>query len=258
MGDAMRVAALVALGLMASSAVARDQDAKVLPQFVGVWDKTPSLTCTRTIGITNDSYGFALAVLYSLSYGKDASDRAAEIKPALANAGDMVSLMTELLRISKEQASDFACAEVPLASFNQPSTDTMTRMVSQNILFTWHQQIGLNDRLNSFTKNLGTMTPADMADRMSTLQVDRGNLWNSLGPVINFVLLRLVDDKKVGPENTLLYLTISKLQKAELIAKVREYFPGVDKQDQKDMDPATFDASLYLYLLTTRKASDEV
>lgn len=253
----MRVSALIALALMASPAPAHDQDAKVVPQFVGVWDKAPDLACSRGIGITHNSYGFALAVLYSLSYGKDASDRAAEIKPAFARAGDMTSLMTELLRISKEQALDFACAEVPIASFNQPSTDTMTRMVAQNILFTWHEQIGLNDRLDGFIKSLGTMKPADMADRMSTLQVDRENLGKSLDPVITLVLLKLVDEKRIGPTNTLPYLTINKVQKAELIEKVHEYFPDVDKHEQKDIDRTTIDASLYLYMLTTHKASNE-
>jgi hypothetical protein len=254
----MWVTTLVSIAMTASSVVVHDQDSKVLPQFVGVWDKAADMTCTRDIGVTHDRYGFALATLVALSYAKDANDRGAEVEPAVNSVHDITSVMTELLHINKRQSADVACAEVPFAAFNQPSTDITTRMVAQNFLFTWHQQIQLNDRMNSVTKNLQKIQPSDMADKMSSLQIDRENLWKTLYPMMSLVLLPLIDNKRVSSSHTLPYLLINKVQKTALVAKVREFFPDVEKQKPKDMDPPTFAASLYLALFKGHKASDEV
>jgi hypothetical protein len=169
----------------------------------------------------------------------------------------MTGLMTELLRISKSSSNDYRCAEVPLGAFNQPATDATKRLIAQSAIFSLHQQIQLDDRLNAFTKKLGTLSQAEMADEMSSMQVERDKIWHSLVPVIEVVLLSLEDDKRLNKNGNIDRLNITLAQKQALAGKVVRLFPGAAGDDPDHMNMPTFLASLYLVLLNGHKAADE-
>jgi hypothetical protein len=257
-GDTMRAVVLLTLAMMSSAAIAKDPDVGIVPEFIGAWDPVPSSNCVRALGETHDRYGLALATLYSLSYAKTAIDRSAEIKPAMEGVQNMTDLMTRLLRVTKQQSADFSCSQLMLASFNQPSNDPLIRIAAQNLIFKYHRHILLNNRLNIVTKELESIKPAKYADTMSTIQVERELLCKSMWNTIDFVSLNLVDYKRTNAKKESWYLLINKSQKSRTISIVREWFPEAFKHDLKNMDEATYDASLYVTFMNSHKASDEI
>lgn len=225
--------------------------------FIGVMDPNAELMCTRAADEPRTPYGFANAVLNSLTYARDAADRALEIPQVTKQVSDPTALMTELLRISKTSTDDYMCAESALSNFNQNGVDPTERMSAQNMLVALHEHIGLNRDLEALIKRMGNEKPAEVADQMSTMQVRRSEIFHSMLPTVQIALLMLEDDNHPNKDGNIDRLLLSSSQKNELEAKVQSEFPELANQDQMKDNYAAFLASAYLVLLKSHLAADQ-
>jgi hypothetical protein len=138
-----------------------------------------------------------------------------------------------------------------------------------------NQHIDINNRMLDLLKKLMGSTQSDFAakfaDRVSTLQVERGQRWSDLVPAIALVLGQLIDmrptddkgdflpDTKANREKGMtMRLAITKNQKQELLDWTNEHFPEFNNVPEKQWLPQASAARAYIDFLTHgRKCSDE-
>ncbi len=119
----------------------------------------------------------------------------------------------------------------------------------------------LNDQFLDLLRNLPDLSdqPTKRADTISTIEVERGKLWNDLIKATTLTLLGLVDQSKTSKDGTLQTLVITKAERKELLDRLLRAFPEVKAQAHK---PGTSDvmfiASLYdQFLAGQYKSADE-
>ena len=93
--------------------------------------------------------------------------------------------------------------------------------------------------------------PTKLADVISTIEVERGKLWNDLIRAKTLTLLGLVDQSKTATDGTLQTLVITRAERKELLDRLLRAFPKVkDQAGNAGTSDLMFVAGLYYQFLT--------
>ena len=99
-----------------------------------------------------------------------------------------------MMRLTKVSTNDFVCAKRPMIPFTTKENGENTQTAAKYFIAIYNGQIVLNQRMIDLLKNLDSATKStELADRISTLQVERGQLWSELQQPTLIVLLQLVN-----------------------------------------------------------------
>ena len=205
------------------------------------------------------SAGFAKANLVSLWYARLSVDKA--LNEMKGNEDNPISQLTGMMRSTKVSTNEFICAKRAIRSFSKDKNENI-RIAAQFLLSNYDAQIALNIQLLGLLRDLDPNTsPATLADKLSTLQVERGQLWKDLINPTQIALMSLVDLNRTDAEGQAVWLTLSKRERGELLGWLKEHFPELkdgelDWNDPKLTEPTKI-ASLYITLFDKRKCSDE-
>jgi hypothetical protein len=202
--------------------------------------------------------GFARATAISLWYAKKAAERGNEMEQAAQEADNMFSLMTAMMRVNKTATNDFYCAKRPLRQFAVKSPDENIRTVADFMMVVYDSHITINERTNELIKTLDKTNQAEIADKISTLQVERGQRWADLVQPTAMALMMMVDTKRTDVPNKTTRLLITKEQKQSLLTWIDGHFPEFKNgtPQEKWSDPAKT-AQLFFKIFAGRKCADE-
>lgn len=203
-------------------------------------------------------YGFAKATVVSLWYAKTAAERGKEIKKASEGTDNMFSFITAMMRINKTSTNDFYCAKRSLEQFAAKHPDENVRTAAGFMMVVYDAQISINARMNELLKNLDQTDQGELADRFSTLQVERGQRWADLVRPTTMALMMMVDLKRTDVPNRTTRLVITKAQKLSLLTWIGDHFPEFKNGTPKEQwsDPAKT-ARLYFKVFEGRRCADE-
>ena len=213
--------------------------------------------CSLIVSEPPTPYGFAKATLVSLWYARTAANRADEIKKAANESNNMFSLVTGLMRVTKTATNDFLCARHSLRSFIGKDADETMRTAADFLMLVYSGHIAINDQMLELYKNLGDVGPA-LADKISTLQVERDKRWSDLVPAASMALLMMVDTKRTDDPNKTTRLVITKEQKQSLLRFIDSHFPEFKDGTPREKwtDPSKT-ADMYFKIFEGRKCADE-
>lgn len=206
----------------------------------------------------DSKYAFTQGSLIALSYARSVSreieafevERKAETNPH--------RLLVATMRHIKSASESYACAEMVLEPYKKSADQDTTGLTAKYAAGVYRQHIRLNDQFLDLLRNMPDES-AKRADVISTIQVERGKLWNDLIKATTLTLLGLVDQSKTGKDGTLQTLVITRAERKELLDRLLRAFPEVKTQVGKaDASDLMFIASLYYEFLTKPyKGADE-
>ena len=198
---------------------------------------------------------FARAQLVSLSWAKTAASTD-EIEKA-GKADNWVTFLTAVMRSTKTSTNSFICAKRSVIPFALDAKDKDTTTAAQLLVLVYFKHIDVNQRALELLKKMDTLKPAELSDQLSTLQVERGQLWAELVNPTAIGLMKLIDVSRIENER-LPYLTVTKAQKQDFLDLIAVRFPEFRDGTPRDKwtDPAKT-ANLYIQALNERKCADE-
>ena len=202
-------------------------------------------------------FEFAKSNLVSLWYGRNAAERADEIQKAGKEIDNWFSFSTAMMRITKEATNDFICAKRSMLPFAAAQSGENITTVAQLLAAVYYAHMDINQRGIEVIKKMDTLGQAELADQLSTLQVERGQRWADLVYPTTMALMLLVDQKRIENDR-LPYLIVTKAEKKSLVDWANERFPEFANGTPQDKwsDPAKT-ANMYFKLLNGRKCADE-
>lgn len=203
-------------------------------------------------------YGFAKATLVSLWYARNAAERGNEIKQAAKETDNAFSFLTAMMRITKTSTNDFLCSMRSLRPFTAKDNEENIRIAADFMMVVYGAHISINDRIVELLKALDSTGQGEVMDKISTLQVERGQRWSDLVQPTALVLMMLVDQKRTDVPEQTTRLVITKAQKQTLFDWINEHFPEFKNGAPKDQwsDPAKT-AQMYFKVFEGRKCADE-
>ena len=202
-------------------------------------------------------FDFALSQLVSLRSARNAAAQGDEVSKATQESDNWLALSTALMRISKLQINDFVCAKRALVPFAVGRANESIQAAARMQVLVYRKHIDITQAAIEVVKKLDTMKTAELADQLSTLQVERGQRWADLVDPTTMALLLLIDQTRVENDK-LPYLVVSKADRKRLLDYIAEGFPELGNGTTKDKlsDPAKT-AGLFIGFLNSRKCSDE-
>jgi hypothetical protein len=213
--------------------------------------------CSVIVAEPQTPYGFAKAALVSLWYAKTAANRADEIRQAANDSTNMFSLVTGLMRVTKTATNDFLCARHSLRPFIGKNGNEDIRTAADFMMLVYSGHIAINDQMLELYKNLGELGPA-LADKISTLQVERDKRWSDLVPATSMALLMMVDTKRTDEPEKTTRLVITKEQKQSLLKFIDGHFPEFkDGTPREKWSDPSKTAEMYFKVFEGRKCADE-
>lgn len=206
---------------------------------------------------TLSALDFARSNLTALWYARNAAKHAEEILETSKQSDSDLSLLTGLMRITKLTTNDFVCAKRAILPYTTDRAGNDIATTARMLEGVYRAHISIDDRALEMLRHLDTVKPADLADQISTLQIERAQRYADLVQPTALALLLLIDTKRVENDR-LPYLTVTSEQKKALISWIGEKFPEFGDGTPKDRwpDPSKT-ANLYLTMLNGRKCADE-
>jgi len=217
---------------------------------------------TRDYKVRPDSkYSFTQATLIALFYARSAwrESEAFEAERKVATNQQALTLLTLMMRHTKTASESFACADMVLEPYKNSPDQKMIGHTADVMAAVYRQHIRLNDQFLDLLRNLPDPSgPTKQADVISTIEVERGKLWDDLTKATTLTLLGLVDQSKTGKDGTLQTLVITRAERKELLGGLVQAFPEAKAPDRPGSPPVTFIAGLYhLFLTKPYKSADE-
>src|SRR2546427_1685350 len=209
----------------------------------------------------DSSYAFAQASLIALSYAKSAGLEAEAFEAERKAESNPQTLLIAMMRHTKTASDSYACAEIVLEPYKKSPDQTMIGLTADFAASVYRQHRRLNDQFLDLLRSLPDLSdqPTKRADAISTIEVERGKLWNDLIKATTLTLLGLLDQSKTGKDGTLQTLVITKAERKELLDRLLRAFPEVKAQGHKPgASDLMFIASLYdQFLAGQYKSADE-
>jgi hypothetical protein len=203
-------------------------------------------------------YALTNAALISLWYARQAGSRGEELKKEAHKNDSAFTQVIAMMRLTKVSTNDFVCAKRPMIPFTTKENGENTQTAAKYFIAIYNGQIVLNQRMIDLLKNLDSTKSAELADQMSTLQVERGQLWSELQQPTLIVLLQSVNTGRPDEQGGSRWLVITKAQKQALLSWAYEHFPELKDGTPKDKwSETTKTAGLYIEFLNGRRGSDE-
>jgi hypothetical protein len=204
-------------------------------------------------------YGFAKSTLVSLWHARHAVEQATGLKKETAAATNYLSLVTAMMRATKASTNDFICAKRSVAPFTGPPNDENTRIAASALALTYDAHIDINQRGIELLKKLDSTNQGELADQLSTLQVERDQRWSDIVQPTAMALLSLIDPNHTDDNGNTDRLIVTKAQKEELLAWAGEHFPEFKNGTPKDKwsDPTKTAELFIMFFKKGRKCSDE-
>jgi hypothetical protein len=254
LNSVIRTIGIVALGLFALTAAPGKTSAQVPTADAENMVNCPELLHAEPL----TPYGFAKATLVSLWYARNAAQRSVEIKKAAKESTNELSFMTAMMRIAKTSTNDFICAKRAVRPFTVDESGENAKTSSQFFEVVYDDHIGINQRLLDLFQKMDHYSQAQVADEISTLQVERDQRWADLVQPTTLALASLIDDSNKDPNSKSDRLVITKAQKQSLFAWANEHFPEFKNgAPEKDWSDPAKTAHMYFPFLNGRKGSDE-
>jgi hypothetical protein len=201
-------------------------------------------------------YGFAKAALVSLWYARQAAEHRPEIETA-KKADNSFSYLTQMMRITKSATNDFICARRSIAPFAEKTAGEDISSAAEFMRVVYQAHIDVNKRLIEVLKKMDQMNQGQLADELSSLQVEREQRWADLVQPTALALMLLVDPEHSdnGKTNR---VALSRAQKKTLLDWANQHFPELKNGTQKERwsDPAKT-AQLYFTFFNGHKCLDE-
>jgi len=208
-------------------------------------------------------YGFAKATLVSLWFAKNAFERGVEVNLAARESSNFFAFQTAMLRIAKASTNDFICAKRSVKPFlvQHPSDTDNMGIAAVALMIAYDEHIDINQRFLDLVKkmdNVNQMTTPAMADRISSLQVERDQRWADVVQPVFLAVASLINTKYADKNGEATRLTITNAQKHAMLNWATEHFPELKAKTSKDKlsEPAK-DVQLYFTVLEGHKGSDE-
>ncbi len=209
----------------------------------------------------DSKYAFTQASLIALSYARSAWREAEAFEAERKGENNPQTLLIAMMRHIKASSESHACAEMVLEPYKQSADQKMIGSTAAFMARIYGQHRTLNELFLDLLRKLPDLSdqPTKLADIVSTIEVERGKVWNDLIKATTLTLLGLLDQTKTGKDGTLQTLVITRAERRELLDRLLRAFPEVKVQGHKQgtSDPM-FIASLYDQFLTKPyKCADE-
>jgi hypothetical protein len=239
---------ILSVGLMMLSAAATaDAQLRTAPSCLYMHNARP-----------DSKYAFTQASLISLSYAGSVWREAKAFETERKAESNPQRLLTGMMRHTKSGSESYTCAEMVLEPYKKSADQKMTGFTAEFMAGVYRQHIRLNDQFLGLLRNLPDQ-PTKLADAISTIEVERGKLWNDLMKATTLTLLGLVDQSKTDKDGTLQTLVITRAERKELLDRLLRAFPKVKDQSGKaGTSDLMFITGLYYQFLTKPyKCADE-
>jgi hypothetical protein len=202
------------------------------------------------------SVAFANSQLVSLWWARNAASTE-EIDKAGQESPTWLSFVTALMPVTKTSTNSFICAKRSLLPFATGKTDGNITTAAQVLALVYYKHIDINVRTLDLLKKMDTLKQAELADQLSTLQIERGQRWADLVEPTTLALMGLVDQTRIENDR-LPYLVVTKAEKKDMLDWALAKFPEFNDGTPRDKwsDPAKT-ANMYFTLLNGRKCADE-
>ena len=250
MRAARRALPLVAFYLLTSAATTAKADAgQTAPSCSSLHEARP-----------DSPYAYTQASLIALSYARSASREAEAFEAERRAERNPGTLLIAMMRHTKTASESYACAEMVLEPYKKSPDQKMIGLTAAYAASLYRQHRRLTDQFLDLLRNLPDHSDqVKLADVISTIEVERGKVWNELIKATTLTLLGLVDQSKTSKDGTLQTLAITRAERKELLDRLLRVFPEVKAQAHKpDTSDLMFIASLYDQFLTKGyKCSDE-
>jgi len=205
-------------------------------------------------------YAFAEASMIALSYAQAVSQETKAFEAEREATSDPQTLLIALMRTTKTASEEYACAERVVQPYKK-SRERDIGIAASYLAAIYDQHKTLTDQFVELLRRLpdAAKQPTKFADIVSTMEVERGKLWNDLRRATILTLLGLVDQGKPDGDGKLRTLVITRAERKALLDRLLQSFPNVKDQADKPGSPELiFLAGLYYRLLTNPyKCSDE-
>ena len=209
----------------------------------------------------DSKYAFTQGSLIALSYAESAWREADAFQAERKAEPNQQTLLIAMMRHIKTGSESYACAEMVLEPYKRSPDQNMIGLTADFVAGIYRQHRRLNDQFLDLLRNLPDLSdqPTKRADTISTIEVERGKLWNDLIKATTLTLLGLVDQSKTSKDGTLQTLVITKAERKELFDRLLRAFPEVKAQGHKaGASDLMFIASLYdQFLAGQYKSADE-
>ena len=143
-------------------------------------------------------------------------------------------------------------------------------MAAAALVIAYDKRIAINDRELQVIKKLpSNVNMADLNDRISTLHVESGQVWDDLVPPVGMSALLLMNLRATDENGNLTHtsdldagyterLMITRAQKQAILDWLNEHFPELkDGTPEDKISDAAKTAELYLNFFAGRLCSDE-
>jgi hypothetical protein len=170
---------------------------------------------------------------------------------------DWLSAQTDMMRVTKTSTNDFVCAKRSLQQFAADKNGN-PRATSSFLILVYDAHISINDRLLGVIKRLARTEQSELADQLSTFEVERGERWSNLVRPTALTLMMLLDQTRPDENGKVTRLVINEAQKQALLSWLDEHFPELlDGTPNENWSAPAKAADLYHTLLGLRKSSDQ-
>jgi hypothetical protein len=209
----------------------------------------------------DSKYAFTQAGLIALSYARAGWQEADAFQAEQKTESDPQTLLIAMMRHTKTASEAYACAETVLEPYRRSHDQKMIGFTADFEARVYKQHRFLNDAFLDVLRKLPDLSaqPTKFADVISSIEVERGKLWNHVIRGTTLTLLGLLDQNKTDKNGKVQTLVITRAESKELLDRLLKYFPEVkDKTDKSGAAMPTQVAALYYLLLTKPyKCADE-
>ena len=153
----------------------------------------------------------------------------------------------------------YACAEQVLTPYRGSADKEIIATAAEFMTVVYRQHQKLNDSLLELLRTLGSGTPGQLADTISTLEVERGKLWNDLIKGATLCGLGLLDKSRTGVDGNINAIVLTRAERASLLDRIGKTFPAVsDALSRPETPTPTKIAALYrTVLMKNYRCADE-
>jgi hypothetical protein len=197
------------------------------------------------------AYAFARANLLALWYGKVAAvDGMAELQKAQEENAGPFSVLAAMMRGTKLGTNDYVCAKRAISRFGVPQSGKNIQTMAELLTTVYTTHILINEATlkilkEEFKFGMENNMPKIM-DRMSTLQVQRGQAWSDVTTPTTMALLLLVDQARPNEKEKLDHIILTVAQKKALLNWINEHFSELsDGTPEDQLLPPAQNVKLY-------------
>jgi hypothetical protein len=202
---------------------------------------------------------FTEASILALAYARSAWEEGPAFEAEQRTIDNPISLLTAMMRHTKSASEAYTCAELIVAPYRKSVDQEMTGFTADFVATVYAQHRKLNDQFLDVLRKLSSANdPGQLADALSTLEVERGKLWTDLTKATGLAAMGLMDRKRTNAEGNLNALVITRAEKRALLNQLVDKFPELKNPSQGDLPTPTRLAGLYYtFLMRNLKCSDE-